>query len=78
MQKRKRDYAGRGARMSLRLLATREMFRLSRILYLLEENMGRNAVLSLLDGEGVLDINVYPREPGWLDTLLLHLAEHLS
>lgn len=72
------DYGGRGARMSLRLLATREMFRLSRILYLLEEKMGREETLALLDSEGVLDINVYPRKDGWLDTLLLHLADRLG
>ena len=54
------------------------MFRLSRILYLLEEKMGREETLALLDSEGVLDINVYPRTDGWLDTLLLHLAEHLA
>ncbi len=71
------DYAGRGALLSLRLIATREAFRLSRILYLLEEKLGREAVLAILEGEGVTDLNVYPTDTAWMDEFIVRLTDRL-
>ena len=68
------DHAGRGAFLSLRLIATREAFRLSRILYLLEEKLGREAVLAILKEEGVDGLKVYPTEPEWMDEFIVRLA----
>ena len=59
------NYAGRSANMSIRLVAMREMWRLTRILYALEEKLGREAVLAILDKEGATDFNEYPTEEGW-------------
>ncbi|MBO7761979.1 MAG: DUF4091 domain-containing protein [Clostridia bacterium] len=72
------DYAGRGALLSLRLIATRESFRLARILYLLEEKIGRDAVMEILTAEGVRDLNVYPTEPAWMDEFIVRLADRLA
>ena len=71
------NYAGRSANMSIRLVAMREMWRLSRILYALEEKLGRDAVLAILDNGGVTDFNVYPIEPGWLFDFQNRLAAML-
>ena len=72
------DYAGRGALLSLRLIATRESFRLARMLYLLEEKIGRDAVMEILTAEGVRDLNVYPTEPAWMDEFIVRLADRLA
>ena len=68
------NYAGKGANMSIRLVAMREMWRLSRILYLLEEKLGREAVQKILDDEGVTDFNVYPTEQDWLFNFINRLS----
>ncbi len=72
------NYADRSCNMSIRLVAMREMFRLSRILYLLEEKIGKDAVIALLDAEGVRYFNDYPREDGWMDGFIVRLAEMLE
>ena len=71
------NYAGRSANMSIRLVAMREMWRLTRILYALEEKLGREAVLAILDAEGATDFNVYPIEDGWLFDFINRLAAML-
>ena len=71
------NYAGRSANMSLRLVAMREMWRLSRILYALEEKLGRDAVLKILDDEGCTDFNEYPTADGWLFDFQNRLATML-
>jgi len=71
------NYAGRSANMSLRLVAMREMWRLTRILYLLEEKLGRDAVLAILDAEGATYFNEYPTEEGWLFGFINRLAAML-
>ena len=71
------NYAGRSANMSLRLVAMREMWRLTRMLYLLEEKLGRDAVLAILDAEGVTYFNEYPTEEGWLFGFINRLAAML-
>ena len=72
------DTAAGCCRSSLRLVATREMFRLSRILYLLEEKLGRDAVLAILAEEGIEDFGHYPREAGWMEGFLYRLADRLA
>ena len=72
------DTPGGGCRTSIRLVATREMFRLSRILYLLEEKLGREAVLAILEEEGIVDFGTYPRENGWMEGFLYRLCERLA
>ena len=71
------NYAGRSANMSIRLVAMREMWRLTRILYALEEKLGREAVMKILDDEGATDFNEYPTEPGWLFDFQNRLAAML-
>ena len=71
------NYAGRSANMSIRLVAMREMWRLSRILYALEEKLGREAVTKILDDEGVTYFNEYPTEEGWLFDFQNRLAAML-
>ena len=71
------NHADRSCNMSLRLVATREMFRLSRILYLLEEKIGKDAVIEVLDKEGVRYFNEYPHDEGWLDGFIVRLADLL-
>ncbi|MBO7762644.1 MAG: DUF4091 domain-containing protein, partial [Clostridia bacterium] len=71
------NYAGRSANMSIRLVAMREMWRLTRILYALEEKIGREAVIKILDDEGVTYFNEYPTEAGWLFDFQNRLAEML-
>ena len=72
------DTPGGGCRTSIRLVAMREMFRLSRMLYLLEEKIGREEVLAILDEEGVVDFFTYPRETGWMEGFLHRLADRLA
>ena len=72
------NHADRSCNMSLRLVATREMFRLSRILYLLEEKIGKDAVVEILDKEGARYFNEYPHEDGWLDGFIVRLADMLA
>ena len=72
------NYAGRSANMSLRLVAMREMWRFSRLLYLLEEKLGREAVTKILDDEGVTYFNEYPTEQDWLFNFINRLAELLG
>jgi hypothetical protein len=72
------DTPAGGCRKSIRLVATREMFRLSRILYLLEEKLGREAVLAILEEEGIENFGNYPREVGFIDGFLYRLAERLA
>ena len=71
------NYAGRSANMSIRLVAMREMWRLTRILYALEEKIGREAVIKILDDEGVTYFNEYPTEDGWMFDFINRLASML-
>ena len=71
------NYAGRSANMSIRLVAMREMWRLSRILYALEEKLGREAVTKILDDEGCTYFNEYPTEDGWMLDFINRLAAML-
>ena len=71
------NYAGRAANMSIRLVAMREMWRLTRILYALEEKIGREAVIKILDDEGVTYFNEYPTEDGWMFDFINRLSEML-
>ena len=71
------NYAGRSANMSLRLVAMREMWRFSRILYALEEKIGREAVTKILDDEGCTYFNEYPTEDGWMFDFINRLSEML-
>lgn len=72
------DYAGFGANESLRLYAMGNGMRLSRMLYLYESLVGREAALAFLDEEGVCGLNDYPMAHGWLDRLTAHLAEKIA
>ena len=71
------NYAGRSANMSIRLVAMREMWRLSRILYALEEKLGREAVTKILDDEGCTYFNEYPTADGWMFDFINRLSEML-
>ena len=71
------NYAGRSANMSIRLVAMREMWRLTRILYALEEKLGREAVIKILDDEGCTHFNEYPTEDGWMFDFINRLSEML-
>ena len=71
------NYAGRSANMSLRLVAMREMWRLTRILYALEAKIGREAVTKILDDEGATYFNEYPTEDSWLFDFQNRLAAML-
>ena len=71
------NYAGRSANMSIRLVAMREMWRLTRILYALEAKIGREAVTKILDDEGATYFNEYPTEEGWLFDFINRLAAML-
>ena len=71
------NYAGRSANMSIRLVAMREMWRLSRILYALEEKLGRDAVTKILDDEGCTYFNEYPTADGWMFDFINRLAAML-
>ena len=64
------DRYRKGCRKSIRLVATREAFRLSRILALLEEKRGRDVAMGLLDELGILDFAQYPRKEGIIETLV--------
>ena len=72
------NYADLCCNPTLRLCAMREMFRLSRILYLLEEKLGRDAVLAILDEEGIVDFGNYPRKTGWMEGFLYRLCDRLA
>ena len=71
------NYAGRSANMSIRLVAMREMWRLTRILYALEEKLGREVVTKILDDEGCTHFNEYPTEDGWMFDFINRLSEML-
>lgn len=72
------NYAKRSACKSLRLVATREMFRLSRILYLIEEKHGREAAIALLDEFGIMDFSNYPHTVDFIEPLLMRAVEVLE
>ncbi|MBE6695347.1 MAG: DUF4091 domain-containing protein [Ruminococcaceae bacterium] len=72
------DNGRKACNRSIRLVATREMFRVAKMLYLLEEKIGREAVTAFLETEGFISLTEYPREDGAFDRFLLRLADALE